>query len=129
MEPTSELHRVLKPALDARIDAMRAFTEELMRIPSENPPGVNYAECAAVIEARLRQMRLPVERIEAPEGRVIVRSSWGEGERTLRWWRRVIGAWYRDKAARDGQVFTEDDAILWEWIVVVRRLPPEHGAP
>jgi uncharacterized protein YhfF len=46
-------------------------------------------------------------------------SAYGEGERTLAWWRRVIGGWYRDKAARDGQVFSEDDEVLWEWIALV----------
>jgi uncharacterized protein YhfF len=49
--------------------------------------------------------------------------AYGEGERTLRWWRRAIGAWYFDKAAREGQSFSEDDQILWEWIEVVHRGP------
>jgi uncharacterized protein YhfF len=53
--------------------------------------------------------------------------AYGEGELTLTWWRRVIGDWYREKAARDGQRFTEDDAILWEQIAVVGRLP--HRPP
>ena len=51
-------------------------------------------------------------------------SAYGEGERTLAWWRRVIGGWYRDKAARDGQVFAEEDELLWEWIAVRIRLQP-----
>ncbi len=55
--------------------------------------------------------------------------AYGEGERTLPWWRRAIGAWYRDKAAREGQVFSEDEPLLWEWIVVVRRLQPEDETP
>ena len=50
--------------------------------------------------------------------------AYGEGERTLAWWRRVIGGWYRDKAERDGQRFSEDDRILWEWIAVARDLRP-----
>jgi uncharacterized protein YhfF len=49
--------------------------------------------------------------------------AYGEGERTLEWWRRVIGDWYRNKATQDAQPFTEDGPILWEWIAVVRRLP------
>ena len=49
--------------------------------------------------------------------------AYGEGERTLPWWRRVIGGWYRDKAARDGRSFSEDDQILWETIAVVHRGP------
>ena len=54
----------------------------------------------------------------------VMARSYGEGERTLAWWRRVIGGWYRDKAAREGQAFSEEDEILWEWIGVVCRLQP-----
>jgi uncharacterized protein YhfF len=49
--------------------------------------------------------------------------AYGEGESTLEWWRRVMGDWYRAKAARDGQHFNDDTEILWESIAVVRRLP------
>jgi uncharacterized protein YhfF len=49
--------------------------------------------------------------------------AYGEGERTLQWWRRVIGDWYLNKAARDGRSFSEDVHILWERIAVVRRGP------
>ncbi len=55
--------------------------------------------------------------------------AYGEGERTLVWWRRVIGGWYRDKAARDRQVFSQDDELLWEWIEVRHRLPPGIASP
>jgi histidinol-phosphate aminotransferase len=48
--------------------------------------------------------------------------AYGEGERTVQWWRRVIGAWYRASAMRHGAVFTDDTPIIWEWIAVVRRL-------
>jgi uncharacterized protein YhfF len=51
-------------------------------------------------------------------------AAYGEGEGTLAWWRSAIGGWYRDKAMRDGQVFSEDTEILREQIAVVRRLPP-----
>jgi hypothetical protein len=34
----------------------------------------------------------------------------------------------RDKAARDGQAFSEDDEILWEWITVARRLQRDGEA-
>lgn len=49
-------------------------------------------------------------------------AAYGEGPRTLAWWRSAIGDWYRTKAARDGQVFDEDTNILWEEIAVVHRL-------
>lgn len=50
--------------------------------------------------------------------------AYGEGERTIDWWQRVIGDWYRSKAAREGQDFDEQTEILWESIAVVRRLTP-----
>jgi uncharacterized protein YhfF len=59
----------------------------------------------------------------------VMARSYGEGERTLSWWRRVMGDWYRDKAAREGQAFSEDDEILWERIGVVRHLQPGSGTP
>lgn len=48
--------------------------------------------------------------------------AYGEGEMTAAWWRREIGAWYRDSAARHGATFAEDMPIIWEWIRVARRL-------
>lgn len=48
--------------------------------------------------------------------------AYGEGQRTLPWWRRVIGDWYRDKAVREGQDFTESDQIVWEQIEIVHRV-------
>ena len=53
--------------------------------------------------------------------------AYGEGERTLAWWRRVMGDWYRTKASREGQAFSEEDEIIWEWIAVVRRLRPGNS--
>jgi uncharacterized protein YhfF len=71
-------------------------------------------------------------RVEAVRFRDVTESmarAYGEGDRTLAWWRREIGGWYRDKAAREGCAFSEDDEILWEWIAVVRRLQPGSGTP
>lgn len=50
---------------------------------------------------------------------------YGEGERTRAWWLQANRVWYGDKAAREGQVFSEDEPIIWETIEVVRRLPRE----
>lgn len=50
-------------------------------------------------------------------------AAYGEGERTLSWWQRAMGAWYRDKAAQDGATFSEDSEILWESLAVVQHLP------
>ena len=54
--------------------------------------------------------------------------AYGEGKRTIEWWQRVIGEWYRTKATRDGQDFDENTEILWESVSVVRRLTPTIGS-
>lgn len=48
--------------------------------------------------------------------------AYGEGERTVGWWRRVMGEFYTASAARHGASFTEDTPLIWEWFAVVRRL-------
>ena len=48
--------------------------------------------------------------------------AYGEGERTVEWWRRVMGAFYRASAARHREVLTDDTSLIWEWFIVVRRL-------
>ena len=48
--------------------------------------------------------------------------AYGEGDRTLAWWRSEMGAWYRASAARHGEDFSDDTPIICEWIAVVRRL-------
>jgi uncharacterized protein YhfF len=48
--------------------------------------------------------------------------AYGEGERTLEWWQRIMGAWYHASAERHGMDFTPDTPIIWEWIAVARRL-------
>jgi uncharacterized protein YhfF len=48
--------------------------------------------------------------------------SYGEGQRTLAWWRLEIGAWYRESAARHRTSFSDEPPIICEWITVVNRL-------
>jgi uncharacterized protein YhfF len=47
--------------------------------------------------------------------------AYGEGNRTLSWWRAEIGAWYREAAARRGEDFSDATSIICEWFAVVRR--------
>ncbi len=47
---------------------------------------------------------------------------YGEGDRTLDWFRRVIGDWYRGSAAHHGETFSDDTPIICEWFRVVKRL-------
>jgi uncharacterized protein YhfF len=48
--------------------------------------------------------------------------SYGEGERTLAWWRSNMGVWYSASAARHEAPFSDDTPIICEWISVVKRL-------
>jgi uncharacterized protein YhfF len=48
--------------------------------------------------------------------------AYGEGERTVDWWHRVMGAFYRASAARHNAIHTDDTPHIWEWFTVVYRL-------
>ena len=48
--------------------------------------------------------------------------AYGEGERTVEWWRRVMGGYYRTSAARHNIALTDDTLLIWEWFVVVHHL-------
>jgi succinyl-diaminopimelate desuccinylase len=52
-------------------DEIADFTAALVSIPTENPPGRAYEECARAIASKLRQLDLPVEMREiSPKGTV-----------------------------------------------------------
>lgn len=59
--------RVLR-AVDAAADEAVAFTSELIRVPTVNPPGDLYRDCARLIGNRLRSFGFEIEYYEA-EGR------------------------------------------------------------
>lgn len=81
--------------LDASVRSLRGemidFTSELVAIPSENPPGAAYAECARAIQSRLRALDLPCDTISyKPQKGVrdqseaaVVTSRVGDGKRAL----------------------------------------------
>jgi uncharacterized protein YhfF len=48
--------------------------------------------------------------------------AYGEGERTVEWWRRVMGAFYRASAARHNAILTDETPHIWEWFTLVYRL-------
>jgi succinyl-diaminopimelate desuccinylase len=75
------------------VDALQAemidFTRELVAIPSENPPGNEYARCAEAIAQKIKQIGLEPRVIEVPSPRpggqpgYCVTACHGEGERAL----------------------------------------------
>jgi succinyl-diaminopimelate desuccinylase len=68
-------------------DEMASLLAELVAIPSENPPGNHYAQCADLLEARLRDAGLPCERWDSDPngatGAACLLASYGRGERAL----------------------------------------------
>jgi succinyl-diaminopimelate desuccinylase len=64
------------------------FAQELIAIPTENPPGTSYRACVGVIERKLREIGLDCTVIEVPDyvepyPRYCLLGFHGEGERTL----------------------------------------------
>jgi acetylornithine deacetylase/succinyl-diaminopimelate desuccinylase family protein len=78
---------VLKKALDASEDEVLAFARDLISIPTENPPGNSYRECADRMRAELDRLGLAYQIVEAPgfseRPRYNFLSFHGDGQRTL----------------------------------------------
>ncbi len=51
--------------VDQLVDEMVGFLQQLVRIPTINPPGANYAECAGFIGEKLREFGYEVRYVEA----------------------------------------------------------------
>ena len=77
----------LRHALDAHKNAILVLAQDLISIPSENPPGKHYRECADRIRAELDRLGLTYQVAEAPGfpecPRYNLLSFHGEGQRTL----------------------------------------------
>lgn len=70
-------------------DDILALTEELVAIPTQNPPGEAYPACVDLLTSRLQALGLPPETIavagpaDDPYPRACLQSYHGTGERTL----------------------------------------------
>src|SRR5688500_15528539 len=62
----ADIDRVVA-AVDDAADEVVAFTADLIRIPTVNPPGDHYEDCAHLVGARLQELGLEVEYLR-PEG-------------------------------------------------------------
>lgn len=60
-----------------------AFASDLIRIPSENPPGRSYDACARLIAKRLRELGLQVRTVNPTGEGPCVTGTFGEGGRAL----------------------------------------------
>jgi succinyl-diaminopimelate desuccinylase len=57
--------RAVLQQLDRLADEMVAFTRDLVRVPTINPPGARYADCARVIATRLSDLGYAVDELPA----------------------------------------------------------------
>lgn len=73
--------------------------------------------CARAIVETQRVEIMPIGSVDEDFAR-----AYGEGDRTLAWWRSAIGAEYRTAAARHGLDVSDETPLICEWIAVVRRL-------
>jgi uncharacterized protein YhfF len=94
----------------------------------EYPDGrIPFAGALSVLldgDGRARAI-IETERVEmVPFGEVdeAFAHAYGEGERTLSWWRAEIGASYQQEATRRGESFSDDYPLICEWLKVVWRL-------
>ena len=89
MQPAANPHAPLRDALLASVAAreqeMAALLCELVRIPTENPPGNNYRQCADLLERALMQSGLDCRRYasESDPFAISLIASYGSGQRTL----------------------------------------------
>src|SRR5262245_58083457 len=51
--------------VDELADEMVVFLQSLVRVPTINPPGANYADCAALIGDKLKEFGYEVRYVEA----------------------------------------------------------------
>lgn len=65
-EPVDARERVLAE-VDAAEDELVELTRALVRIPTVNPPGAHYADCAELLASRLRAMDMSVQLLTAED--------------------------------------------------------------
>jgi len=70
----------------------------------------------AIIETRRVEI-LPFKDIDEDFAK-----AYGEGDRTLAWFKLEVGAWYKQSARRAGELFTGDTRIICEWFYVAAKL-------
>jgi succinyl-diaminopimelate desuccinylase len=61
----SDIEHAVVDCVDTLFDETVAFTQELIRVPTVNPPGEHYTDCANLIAERLRSFGYMVELLPA----------------------------------------------------------------
>lgn len=85
--PMKNVKDILAFAISSREEEMADFLRRLIAIPTENPPGREYAACAEVIARELDRLGLEPEVLGIPHGLAgegttqAIRSFYGSGRR------------------------------------------------
>ena len=89
----SSRQKELIQAIRKQIHVLRkdilAFAQDLIRIPTENPPGLCYAECVKLLAQKLSRLGMRTQILRVPtrdtgiRPRFCLLSSYGEGERSI----------------------------------------------
>jgi succinyl-diaminopimelate desuccinylase len=77
------LHGDVRRALRRMRDDLVDFACEMIRVPSENPPGTSYGTAARVISRRLRALGVPTRTVDPSGEGPCVFGTFGEGGRAL----------------------------------------------
>nr|MDO8044453.1 hypothetical protein [Candidatus Baldrarchaeota archaeon] len=72
------VERVFRQVEEMREEIIK-FTQDLIRIPTENPPGRNYPEFAEFVGKKLEEFGYEVEYVEVPEELLEKLAPEGEG--------------------------------------------------
>jgi len=67
MPSSSSRHEALYAAIEARREDLIALTQDLVRIPTINPPGEAYLEICELVAARLKRVGFQVEMVRAED--------------------------------------------------------------
>lgn len=74
-----EAARLISDAVDSLGGELVDFLQQIVRIPTENPPGTNYPECARAIGDKMEEVGLAVQYVEVPGDLLPVLAPHGEG--------------------------------------------------
>lgn len=74
-----DIAELINNTVESLEDELIKFTQKIIKIPTENPPGQNYPECAKAIGEKMREIGCSVEYVEVPESLLPKLAPNGEG--------------------------------------------------
>lgn len=78
MKNYDEIKDLIDKAVEALEEELIEFAQEVIRIPTENPPGRNYSKCAEAIGNMMKKIGCEVEYINVPEELLVSLAPKGE---------------------------------------------------